>query len=359
MNVHGGNVEQIARLKGLKREELIDFSANINPLGIPQTLKQVIGQLLEQSSDYPDVDYMKPRQAIAKQEDCDIENVLLSNGAAQLFFELAQQLKPQKMVILAPTFAEYKQAFSRRETECIELPLDSKQHYVWHVEELLSLVSQLSKGDVVLLCNPNNPTGTLADNTILRTVAEEAELRQLTLIIDEAFMDFVKNKEKYTFVPFLKEYPNTIVVKSMTKFFAVPGLRLGYAISANTALFKCITETRVPWSVNTLAAQSVSILLNDTSYHEQTMEWLSAEQTWLYDQLKQIPHLNVEKPTVNYIFFECLLEKDLYHELLDQRIIIRRCANYTGLNNRHYRVAIKARKDNECLIKALKKIMEA
>ncbi|MBF0779545.1 MULTISPECIES: threonine-phosphate decarboxylase CobD [unclassified Granulicatella] len=353
---HGGNVDKIARQLGIDATQLVDFSANINPLGMPKSLKQKFGELLALTQHYPDIEYTVPREYIARYEQVSLEHVLLSNGAAQAFFEVAQALNPKRLLILAPTFSEYRQAFSQVGTEIIEYVLHADNEYMWTFEEICPSVDILEKDDVVLICNPNNPTGQLVDIIELEKLAQYASQKHFRLLIDEAFIDFVYPRQAHSFVGYLHKYPRVILFKSLTKFFAIPGLRLGYALSGDTHLLQTIMNTRVPWSVNGLASAAIPILLEDTHYHHQTHQWLAQEKEWLYEQLSQFKQCRVFYPRVNYIFFECAASLNLVQALLQKGILIRSCQNYTSLTAHHYRVAVKSREHNELLINALKSI---
>ncbi|MGQ7462529.1 threonine-phosphate decarboxylase CobD [Streptococcus suis] len=353
---HGGNMNQLACDLGFHPEECLDFSANINPLGLSEKVKSRIIETLDSLVHYPDVTYSQSKAALAEYHSCQPQQILLANGAVEIFYDLARSLKPKKILLLSPTFMEYEKAFRQQGSEIIYHILEGP-HYSWTFETILPNLEMLSSGDLVLICNPNNPTGTLVSNQSLSLMAEFLRQKEAYLILDEAFMDFVLDKDAYSMVAHLKDYRNVIVVRSLTKFYAIPGLRLGYALSSNIDLIAAIDEMRPPWTINALADALVPVILKDSEYHHATEEWLKSEQEFLYRELTALPNLKVLPPTVNYIFFEYEGNDSLRELLIQEKIFIRSCHNYHHLNDRHYRVAIRSREENCRLIEALRSVL--
>lgn len=354
---HGGNVFALAKELGYERSECLDFSANINPLGISPKLKAGLLADWDLLTHYPDVHYTKSRQRLAAHHGLTAESVVLANGAVELFYDIARALKPQKVLLLRPTFLEYEQAFSQVGAEVVPLVLTTST-YKWALTDILPLLDDLAVGDVVLLCNPNNPTGSLVTNRLLRDLAQQLMARELHLVLDEAFADFLVNEDDYSFVPYLKAFPNVIVVRSLTKFYAIPGLRLGYALTVNQAYVQAIEEVRPPWTVNALAEVALDLILEDKVYQEKTRQLIQTEKIFLYNALSAFHSIEVVKPSVNYIFFTYHGDLDLRSILRQRKIFIRSCANYPGLTDQHYRVAVRGRSDNEHLLAVLSDILE-
>ncbi|MGQ7337512.1 threonine-phosphate decarboxylase CobD [Streptococcus suis] len=353
---HGGNMNQLACDLGFHPEDCLDFSANINPLGLSDKVRLSIIQSLDKLVQYPDVTYSQSKATLAEYHSCQPQQILLSNGAVEIFYDLARYLKPKKILLLSPTFMEYEKAFKLVGTEPIYHVLEGPD-YSWTFESILPNLEKLSSGDLVLICNPNNPTGTLVSNQSLLLMAEFLRQKGAYLVLDEAFMDFVLDKAAYSLEDHLKDYQNVIVVRSLTKFFAIPGLRLGYALSSNTDLIAAMDDMRPPWTINALADALLPVILKDSEYHHATEEWLKSEQEFLYRELTALPYLKVLPPTVNYIFFEYEGNDSLRELLIQEKIFIRSCHNYHHLNDRHYRVAIRSREENVRLIEALRSVL--
>lgn len=352
---HGGNGRLLAEKNGNSSEKWIDFSANINPLGVSKSLRQVLVDSIDRITEYPDISNQYEKDLLREHHGNQDLEILLSNGAVGLFYELAQTLKPKRLLILSPTFMEYEKAFHQEGTEILYHHLTAP-HFTWTVEGLLSDTDQLEAGDVVLLCNPNNPTGSLAPVGHLLEIGKRLLEQNIHFILDEAFIDFLEDEKEVSFVPYLGEFANAIVVRSLTKFYAIPGLRLGYALGTHPCLAK-MNERRAPWTINALALQALPVILKDRDYQTQTLKWLQKEKEFLYQSLETFSALRVLKPTVNYIFFQYTGAKDLREELWRYNIFIRSCANYRNLTSDYYRIAIRSREENSCLLAALEAIL--
>lgn len=349
---HGGNIIEAAAVMGVDANTLIDFSANINPLGMPDSLKRAITENLALAERYPDVEYRALHQALANHHKIPQEWVLAGNGETELIFNLVQQLSPRKALLLTPGFAEYRRALARVGCEITDFHLSEEQG--WQPDE--SLLSALSPDlDCLFLCTPNNPTGLLLDRLLLLAVAQRCRENNIALIIDEAFLDFIPDEAGL--IPHLSNFPRLYVLRSLTKFFAIAGLRLGYLVSADTVTVGRIREQREPWTINAFAALAGEVILNDSTYIEASHHWLSNEQPRLFNALNALPGITVWPPRANYIFLRCDIEGvDLQRALLEKNILIRHCANYPGLDVRYYRVAIKSPADNDKLLEALRQM---
>ncbi|MEZ2576256.1 threonine-phosphate decarboxylase CobD [Buttiauxella ferragutiae] len=350
---HGGNIIEAAAVMGVDAESLIDFSANINPLGMPDSLKRAIVANLALAERYPDVEYRALHQALAKHHQVPQEWVLAGNGETELIFNLVQQLAPQKALLLTPGFAEYRRALTRIGCEITDFHLSEAQG--WQPDESL-LQALTPELDCLFLCTPNNPTGLLLERSLLLAVAQRCRENNIAFIVDEAFLDFIPTEPGL--IPELSSFPNIYVLRSLTKFFAIAGLRLGYLVSADTATVGCIREHREPWTINAFAALAGEIILNDSAYIEASYRWLNTEQPRLFNTLNALPGITVWPPRANYIFLRCdIADLELQKALLKENILIRHCANYPGLDARYYRVAIKSPADNDRLLDALRRVL--
>ncbi|MGB7801062.1 threonine-phosphate decarboxylase CobD [Buttiauxella sp.] len=350
---HGGNIIEAAAVMGVDANSIIDFSANINPLGMPDSLKRAIVANLALAERYPDVEYRALHQALASHHHVPQEWVLAGNGETELIFNLVQQLAPRKALLLTPGFAEYRRALTRAGCEITDFPLAEENN--WQPDEslLLALTRDL---DCLFLCTPNNPTGLLIDYELLLAIAQRCLENGIALIVDEAFLDFLP--QEAGLIPHLSRFPQLYVLRSLTKFFAIAGLRLGYMVSANTELVNRIRQQREPWTINAFAALAGEVILNDREYIEASYRWLSTEQPRLFNGLNALHGITVWRPRANYIFLRCdIYGLDLQRALLEENILIRHCANYPGLDARYYRVAIKSPTDNDKLLDALRRVI--
>lgn len=349
--VHGGNVEEISRTYKINVEDIIDFSANINPVGLNNNVKSAMINALDKVEKYPDIYYLNLKESISKFADVDIENLVIGNGAAEVIFNIIRGLKPKKVLLPAPTFSEYEEA---------TLSIDGDIEY-YHLREdedfnlNMGLIDCLNKSiDMIFICNPNNPTGVLTKNTFIENLAQKCIETKTTIVIDESFLDFLISDKEYTAKSLLEKYKNIIIVKSLTKFFAMPGIRIGYGICCNDTFINLINKVTVPWTVNIVAADGIVQALKENDYMKYSINYVENEKKYLYNNLKKIENIKVFKPSVNFIMFKVLNNINLKEKMLRYNILIRSCSNYEGLNSSFYRVAVRTREENEILINSLK-----
>lgn len=348
---HGGNVEQIARVYKIDESNIIDFSANINPYGICDNVKLAMINAIDKIERYPDITYFNLKQAILKYDGIDCEDILLGNGAAEVIFNIARGLQPGKALVPAPTFSEYEDAL--RAIGC------EVTHYIMNNKFNLDsgFIDSIDNDvDIVFLCNPNNPTGVLTEKKYIIKVLEKCKKTNTILVIDESFIDFIEKKNIYSSIELLDKYSNLIVVKSLTKFFAFPGIRIGYGLTKNMDILNKIVKISVPWTINTVAEKGAIVALHQKDYIKQTIDYVKTENEFLYEKLNNISNLHVYRGCANFMFFKINKEIDLKSRLLKNGILIRSCNNYLGLNERYYRVAVRTRKENIKLVEALTSI---
>ncbi len=351
---HGGNVLQMASLHGLNPSYIIDFSANINPLGMPRGLKPILTDNLERLEQYPDIDYQLLHAQLARHHQCPQHYVIAGNGATELIFLWAKYAKPKKALLVEPSFGEYRQALLQTDCQISHYLLTEENEFRVTEQILTALTPDL---DCLFLCTPNNPTGLQPDAHLLLDILNRCAAMKIQLFVDESFLDFMPDAQSLSH--YLAEYPNLYILRSLTKFYALPGLRLGYMLSSDSKLFQQIREQREPWTINALAAIAGEVLFNFVAYHQETYQWLNQEQQYLLGELSQFEQLKLFPPSANYIFFKHLESRsNLQSQLMAHGILIRSCANYIGLDSHFYRIAIKSREDNQKLVCALQQVIK-
>lgn len=350
---HGGNVYKVAREKNIPVENIIDFSANINPLGLSvlgnERLKSTLGGLLH----YPDPEYIALKEALGLFHSCEVSDIYLGNGAIDLIFFLMRSLKPKRTMILAPTFVEYERALIAAGSEVIPFYLNEEDSYQVPVKQMLN---QLKNIDCLVLCNPNNPTGQLMIRNDVETIIDYCVQNRITLILDEAFMDFTDMEESESCIPLLESYNKLFILRSITKFFAVPGLRLGYVLTKNEAFSTYYKSNKEPWCVNHFAQEYTIAALSDTDYIAKSKLFVISERECFISELQKIRTITPYKTYGNYIFFKYDGKHDIKKLLEDEGILLRSCSNYRGLSSKFYRIAVKSRSDNNILLEKLKGI---
>lgn len=344
---HGGDIYSFEEQFS---ERPLDFSANINPLGIPAAAQKAYHEALDLCGSYPDPYCRALVPAIAGYEKIPEENILCGNGAADIIFRLAYGLRPKHAMVLAPTFSEYETALTCAGCKVSYHRLDKKNNF--HIEEniLDALTPDL---DMLFICNPNNPTGAPAKRELLLKIAERCEANETFLIIDECFIDFMEREEQYTLKPYLPEYPHLIILKAFTKIFAMPGLRLGYCMSAEKDVLARIFSAGQPWSVSIPAQETARAALLDSEYLIKTRDVIRRERKFLTESLTEMGLL-VFPSQANYLLFYCRENKELDKKMREHRILIRSCENYEGLSKGYFRIAVRDRANNICLLEAMK-----
>ncbi|EPY5259509.1 threonine-phosphate decarboxylase CobD [Klebsiella variicola] len=352
-SAHGGNIREAAALLGIAPGELLDFSANINPLGMPTSLRQAIVDNPGCAERYPDVEYQQLHQALAAHHQLPAAHILAGNGETESIFTLVHGLKPRRAMIVIPGFAEYRRALQTVDCELVEYAL--RECDGWQLTD--AILDALTPAlDCLFLCTPNNPTGLLPERGLLEAIAQRCRALNISLILDEAFLDFIPDQPG--FIPLLAQHPHVWVLRSLTKFYAIPGLRLGYLLNADAQAVARLRERQMPWSINAYAALAGEIILQDRAYQRATWQWLQEEGARFYSRLKEITGLTVWPGRANYLFLRCDRQGlDLQYALLRQHVLIRSCANYPGLDSRYFRVAIRSASENDQLLAALQRVL--
>ena len=347
---HGGQVAPLLARFGLPADHAItDFSANLNPLGPPAWLDSWLAAAMEGLGRYPDPHYGDARRTIAEHEGVTPEQVLLTNGGVEAIFLAAARHAGGRAAIVQPTFTEYARACRHYRLVIEEVAL-SGEHF--ELDEVAT-VAAMSRCDVLFLCRPNNPTGTLVPQGQVEAMLASAQQHGCHLVVDEAFVDFVTGDERLT--PLLARYPNLTLLRSLTKLYAVPGLRLGYLLG-NVESVSRLASLQMPWSVNHFAAELVAPLLADGDYLARTRDWLRAEQPRLQAGLAAAG-LKVVPSRTNFFLLQPAAGPQatgaLFEAWLQAGILARHTHNFLGLDGVWLRLALRSRVDNDRLMAVL------
>lgn len=336
-HTHGGDV--------YRNKNVIDFSANCNPFGTPKSVKEAAVQAMEEVFHYPDTDCQELREAIGVYEEVRPEWIICGNGAADLIYRLVLGTKPKQAVLFAPTFAEYEQALEI--VNCEVKHYELKEENGFCVEEtLLDWITE--KTDIVFLCNPNNPTGQTIDRDMLIKILDRCKKQNIVVILDECFLEFLDEPNRYEMSDLRGEYPNLLIIKAFTKIFSMPGLRLGYAISSNQDILEEMSWKLQQWNVSIPAQMAgVAALEKPKEYIRQTREYVSGQREYMRNIMKMMGYV-VFASKANYLFFKG--RPGLEKEALEAGFLIRDCQNYEGLSEGFYRIAVRTKEENERLI---------
>lgn len=364
---HGGNIYKIFREKNI--DKILDYSSNINPYGLSENLKKEIFEKLFVLERYPDPDYIELREKIAEKNNLNIENIIVGNGATEIIFLFMKILSPKKVLILSPTFGEYERAIkaSTLANDSVEInyfELKETENFVLNIKNLETELE--NNYDLLILCNPNNPTGQFLKLKKIEEILKICEQKNTKLFVDEAFVEFVEDWENESIINSKENKENLFVIRAFTKFFAIPGLRLGYGICFNNNLLKKMLEKKEPWSVNNIADLAGKTVLDDENYIQKTKEWIKDQKKYMYENLNKIEGLRAYKTEVNFILLKIednLLEKgldvkNLRKKMLEKGILIRDASNFIYLNKHYFRLAIKDKLNNEKVIETLTSILK-
>ena len=349
---HGGNVWLAEETYGVQQEQILDFSANINPLGPSPKAITALQRSVDQIRHYPEPQARALRGELAKVTGVPEELLILGNGAAELIYALGRVLKPKRVLLPTPTFSEYAEGFT--EVVPVFLPLNPVNDFALLAEAIEPVVQ---RGDLLIICNPNNPTGQLVDQQQLRALLDKVGQLGANLLIDEAFMDFVEPEQ--SLLKEIQHHPHLLILRSLTKFFAIPGLRLGY-LAASTKVVESLHKVLPPWRVNHLAQVAGVASLQDQTYIQQTLELVDQQRAMLFSALAGIPGLRPLAPAANFILVDChasgITAREIQNYLGPRGILIRLCANFSGLDEYYFRVAVRSERENSLLIKNLQDI---
>lgn len=359
MKEHGGNIYRAAELSGLPEEKILDFSASINPLGISKTVSSVIKKSIAQLRNYPEPEAEKLRAGIARHLDINPEAVICGNGSTELIYLVARALRPERVLIPAPTFSEYERACKIScKAQVTRYKLSNKNNFDINVDEFIKTMEKMSKPKIqnpkskivamAFLCNPNNPTGRLINKNAMLKIVAAAEKLNCYLTVDEAFMDFIPEE---SIAGEVRKNRKLIVLRSMTKFYALSGLRLGYGIFP-LPLAKLLRQSKEPWTVNSLAEAAGIAAINDDTYRLKTFGLIKREKRFMEKAFERLGIVYAPSET-NYYLLRLNKAKSILKKLGTKGVILRDCSNFTGLDHSYIRVAVKSRRDNAVLIKEL------
>lgn len=356
---HGGDIWGFSRKHNIPLEEVLEFSGPINFLGPSPKAVEAVKQNSKLIKFYPDPNPVEFKTEIAKYVGCGIqeENVLLGNGSIELIYMITEILpRGHKAVIPVPSFSEYEKATLRVSGEPIfvQLPED----FSLNLDKIKEAVTDDTK--IMCLCNPHSPSGKLFSKKELIDLVKFCNKKNIIFSIDENYIEFDNQSLANTLAGMVEDYENLFVIRSVTKFYGMAGIRFGYALAARDLITK-LEDKRLPWSINGLACQVTMAAINDTEFIENTKQTIAKNRQILAQNLSQIPGLYVYPSVTNFILVKILNDKitsTMLKELLTKdRILIRDCCTFMGMDSRHFRVTIRSEKDNQQLVEKIKQTL--
>ncbi len=351
--VHGGGVFQLARELGISVREITDFSANINPLGIPVKARAALAAALEELQHYPEMYAESLVAALAARHQVAAETILAGNGSTELIYLLFRELRPRKTLVLAPAFTEYERAAALHGSRVFFCSTARENGFQPDPGRMAAKLAAVEP-EVCIFGNPNNPTGTALEPAAWQPVFAAAAARGTVCVVDEAFIDFADRLP--SLVSRAADSDHVVVLRSLTKIFSLAGLRCGYLVTGRR-LAKRLRSRQEPWNVNSLAIAAAREAVRDREFCRRTRDCIAREREFLVAGLKTFPFLRLFPSRVNYLLVE-VESADMAADMAlflrrEYRLLIRRCGDFSGLNGAFIRLAVKERTANELLLAGL------
>lgn len=356
---HGSDLEKIKTSFGIDKEALTSFSTNVNPLGISPLLRKTLAEQVDVISTYPDREYTSLRKSIAAYVGCDFEQIVVGNGSTELISLIMKIKAPKNALIVGPTYSEYEHEISLIGGHSYYYGLCEEKNFTFDVKDLCQQLEESI--DLLILCNPNNPTSTALSQSGLKQLLSICRERNISVMIDETYVEFAEDDSLITAIPLISAYDNLVVLRGISKFFAAPGLRLGYAITGNLPLIKQMNTKKNPWTINSLAALAGEIMFTDEDYICRTKAFIHSERKRIYAKLLTMDGIKAFEPKANFILVKLLKEsltsKFIFEQAIKRGLMIRDCSTFPFLGEQYIRFCFMSKEKNDMLLEFLKEML--
>lgn len=343
MQYHGGDI--------YRNQIRLDFSVNTNPLGMPDLVKEALHQAVEEAENYPDIRAQALSAAVTEQLQVRKEQLVFGNGASELFHAVLHAIKPSKILIPVPSFLGYEEAAKAIDCEVIFYEMKKEENFCL-TDRILDVLDE--KISLVFLANPNNPVGNLVEPELIFQIAEKCRQCDITLVLDECFMELTGKEQTYSFLKRLDEFPNVVVIRAFTKLYVIPGVRLGYLVCEQNLAEKI--RLQLPeWNLSVFAQRAGVAAIKEQEYIARAVVCIQTQRQFLLEEL-QAAGCSVFDSDADYLLFYS--EMPLYELFLQRGILIRDCSNFRGLQRGYYRIAVKSEEQNRMFAEVLREIHE-
>jgi threonine-phosphate decarboxylase len=348
---HGGDIYSHGS------EKLLDFSANVNPFGLPDGVKKAMTEAIKDCDIYPDPFCRELRAAISDFEGIPASRIFCGAGAADILYRIAAGLKPKRALLAVPSFSEYEEALKTVDCQIEYHYMRNEEDFCLTESFLRHFAADAADVDIIFLCNPNNPTGHVIKKELLDNILAVCDRSGTVAVIDECFIDFLPDAQERTVKAAVAGCPNLIVLKAFTKLFAMAGVRLGYCFSGNETLLECLYRSGQPWGVSSIAQRAGIAAAGEKDYMLDSLAVIHSERRRLQQALTDRGY-RVFDSQANFILFQDNRtdldnKTDLKEKLLGNNILIRNCESFRGLSKGYYRIAVKTPAENDIIIKSL------
>jgi len=355
---HGGNLDEIERLFGINKAEIKDFSGNINPIGVPDSVRRAIIENIESVSQYPDEEHELLRKSISRYTGVLSEHLMVGNGSTELISAFIRSIRPKKAVIISPAYSEYEREIKKLGGEILLFPLLPQDDFKLNTAELFERLD--NDTNLLVICNPNNPTGMALNEGELEEIIIRCKQKSITVMIDETYAEFPNEGENISATGLVAKYNNLFVIRGTSKFFSVPGLRLGYAMCGSSELRERVNSKRDLWSVGSLSVAAGIEMFSDINFVKVTKDFISSERKRLIEQLKAFKWLQPYESKANFILIKItdpeIKSSYIFSELIKKKLLIRDASGFPYLDDSFIRICILSREDNDLLLDELEKL---
>ncbi|WP_270838518.1 threonine-phosphate decarboxylase CobD [Peptacetobacter hiranonis] len=351
-SVHGADINSAAELYGLEADKIIDFSSNINPF-IVDSMDKIVAVGVGSLQKYPDIKYRRLRKNIADYLGVDDSQVIPGNGATEIIYLLMRSLSG-RLAIINPTFSEYRKGAEIAGLSVVDFVMDWKKDFKLDLDEIYRRKDEF---DSIFICNPNNPDGSVRE---IKKLLEFAEKEGKLLIVDETFIEFADSEKDRSLVNMVEKSKNLFIIRAVTKFFGIPGIRLGYGISSNRELLQKMYDEKEPWTINSFADSASDFIFKEEEYIRKSKEYFSKERVCMINEINKIDGIKAFNSDANFILvrFENRNVLDVKENLLKRAgLLIRDASNFIGLDSSFARVAIKNHEQNTVLVDAIRSVL--
>ena len=351
-SVHGADINSAAELYGLEADKIIDFSSNINPF-IVESMDKIVAAGVENLQKYPDIKYRRLRKNIADYLRVEDSYIIPGNGATEIIYLLMRNLSG-RLAIINPTFSEYRKGAEIAGLSVVDFVMDWKKDFKLDLDEIYRRKDEF---DSIFICNPNNPDGSVRE---IKKLLEFAEKEGKLLIVDETFIEFADSEKDRSLVNMVEKSKNLFIIRAVTKFFGIPGIRLGYGISSNRELLQKMYDEKEPWTINSFADSASDFIFKEEEYIRKSKEYFSKERVCMINEINKIDGIKAFNSDANFILvrFENRNVLDVKENLLKRAgLLIRDASNFIGLDSSFARVAIKNHEQNTVLVDALRSVL--
>ncbi len=352
---HGSDLEKIEQVYHIPKKDIISFAANVNPLGVSFRLRETLANHIDAITSYPEREYTSLRKAIGQYVNAPIEHILVGNGSTELISLFIQLRKPKKALIIGPTYSEYEREVFLGGGRCHYFPLKEEDNFILNLSGLFSELG--ADIDLLVICNPNNPTSSHIKRSDMRKILDVCKQKDIFLMVDETYVEFADDMEQITSISLTNYYNNIIILRGISKFFAAPGLRLGYAVCGNRELLREINQKKNPWTINSLASIAGEIMFSDEEYKKETRQLIGTERKRICERLSACPDLKVYPASANFVLLKILKEnihsEDLFEAAIEKGYMIRDCSTFPFLDNHYIRFCFMYPEQNDKLVNTI------